>query len=112
MKHYKFPFANWCPARRIRGRSSSAGQRAVPSSVRTFRQTIRESCGNCGGSGAMWINCLSRTAEADLLGWNRIETAGDLHDFTERISAEFEPLLRARGKQRNRLRRMRETMGI
>ena len=57
----------------------------------------------------MWINCLSRTAEADLLGWNRIETAGDLHDFTERISAEFETLLMTRGKLRNRLRRMHDT---
>ena len=49
------------------------------------------------------------SAEADLLGRNRIETAGDLHDFTERISAEFETLLMARGKLRNRLRRMHDT---
>ena len=49
------------------------------------------------------------SAEADLLGRNRIETAGDLRDFTERISAEFETLLMARGKLRNRLRRMHDT---
>ncbi len=49
------------------------------------------------------------SAEADLLGRNRIETAGDLHDFTERISTEFETLPKARGKLRNRLRRMRDT---
>lgn len=49
------------------------------------------------------------SAEADLLGRNRIETARDLHDFTERISAEFETLLMTRGKLRNRLRRMHDT---
>ena len=49
------------------------------------------------------------SAEADLLGRNRIETAGDLHDFTERISTEFETLLMTRGKLRNRLRRMHDT---
>ena len=49
------------------------------------------------------------SAEADLLGRNRIETTGDLHDFTERISAEFETLLMTRGKLRNRLRRMHDT---
>ena len=49
------------------------------------------------------------SAEADLLGRNRIETAGDLRDFTERISTEFETLLMTRGKLRNRLRRMHDT---
>ena len=38
----------------------------VPSSARTFRQTIRESCGNCGGSGAMWISCLSKRGRSAL----------------------------------------------
>lgn len=52
------------------------------------------------------------SAEADLLGRNRIETAGDLHDFTERISTEFETLLMTRGKLRNRLRRMHDTKAM
>lgn len=47
--------------------------------------------------------------EADLLGRNHIETAEQLSDYTERISAEFKNLAIERRKLRNSLRRMHDS---
>ncbi len=47
--------------------------------------------------------------EATLLGQNHIDTADDLHDYTESISNQFKSLAIQRAGLRNKLRRMHDT---